>query len=145
MKNKNSSQTLNLLRFEQVKSESFIFIARIDFLRPVSELFLTHRYHYRLWVSSGQCNKHLYRLFLPNLSKSLKSLAEKGCMPFILVRKPIYATVLIYLCSGLVLGNYILDTLIRIEQIADGCIMVQGVDQISDILAHITIDIPLAA
>ena len=25
MKNKNSSQTLNLLRFEQVKSESFIF------------------------------------------------------------------------------------------------------------------------
>ena len=81
MKNKNSSQTLNLLRFEQVKSESFIFIARIDFLRPVSELFLTHRYHYRLWVSSGQCNKHLYRLFLPNLSKSQISPAMKGYMP----------------------------------------------------------------
>ena len=48
MKNKNSSQTLNLLRFEQVKSESFIFTVRIDFLRPVFELFLTHRYHHRL-------------------------------------------------------------------------------------------------
>ena len=67
----------------------------------------------------------LYRLFLPNLLKSLKSLAEKGCMPFIPVRKPISETVLlIYSYSGFVLGNYILDTLVGIEQIADGYIMV---------------------
>ena len=30
VKNKSSPQTLNLLRFEQVKSESFIFIVRIE-------------------------------------------------------------------------------------------------------------------
>ena len=45
VKNKSSPQTLNLLRFEQVKSEGFIFHTWIDFLRPVSELFLTHKYH----------------------------------------------------------------------------------------------------
>ena len=46
-------QTLNLLRFEQVKSEGFFFMARSDFLRPASELFLAHRYHHWFCVSSG--------------------------------------------------------------------------------------------
>ena len=45
-------QTLNLLRFEQIKSEGFFFMARSDFLRPASELFLAHRYHHRFCVSS---------------------------------------------------------------------------------------------
>ncbi len=45
--------TLNLLRFEQVKSEGFFFMARSDFLRPASELFLAHRYHHWFCVSSG--------------------------------------------------------------------------------------------
>ena len=79
MKNKNSSQTLNLLRFEQVKSEGFIFHARSDFLRPLSELFLTPRYRRRLRVSFAQCNKHLYWLGSPN-PEIVYSLTLRGCM-----------------------------------------------------------------
>ena len=38
-----------------------------------------------------------------------------------------------------------LDSLHRVEQITDGGIVVQRVDDIGDILAHIAVDIPLPA
>ena len=38
-----------------------------------------------------------------------------------------------------------LDPLHRIEQIADGSIVIQGVDDIGDVFAHIAVDVPLAA
>lgn len=38
-----------------------------------------------------------------------------------------------------------LDTLHRVQQIADGSIVVERVDNVGDILAHIAVDIPLSA
>lgn len=38
-----------------------------------------------------------------------------------------------------------LDPLHRIEQIADGSIVIQGVDDIGNVFAHIAVDVPLAA
>ena len=45
---------------------------------------------------------------------------------------------------GMIPRNGRLDPLHGIEQIADGSIMVQGIDNIGDIFAHITVDIPFS-
>ena len=46
-------------------------------------------------------------------------------------------------CLCAILVHQLLDTLTGIKKVADGSIMVEGIDDISNILAHIAVDIPL--
>lgn len=43
-----------------------------------------------------------------------------------------------------VFADNLLDTFVGIQKIADGRIVVQGVDQIGNVFAHITVDVPFS-
>ena len=49
-----------------------------------------------------------------------------------------------FLCL-VIFPDIILNAVIWIKEIADGRIVVQGIDNIGNIFAHITVDIPFAA
>lgn len=44
-----------------------------------------------------------------------------------------------------VTGDDVLDLFVRIQKITDGYIMIQGIDQISNILTHVAVDVPFPA
>lgn len=44
-----------------------------------------------------------------------------------------------------VTGDDALDLFIRIQKIADGYIVIQGIDQISNIFTHVAVDVPFTA
>ena len=46
--------------------------------------------------------------------------------------------------AALVAFNDVVDTLHRIEKIADGSVVVKCIDEVSDVFTHIAADIPLA-
>ena len=46
--------------------------------------------------------------------------------------------------AGLISGHDVLDPLVGVQQIADGGIMVQSVNDIGNVLAQVAIDIPFA-
>ena len=58
--------------------------------------------------------------------------------------KVIYPAAHILQFTALVFCHNTLDSLIGIQQVADRGIMVQGIDDIGDIFAHIAVDVPLA-
>ena len=47
--------------------------------------------------------------------------------------------------AGLVLGNDALDTLNGVEKVADGSIVIKCINDVSNVLTHIAVDVPLAA
>ncbi len=44
--------------------------------------------------------------------------------------------------SLLILCHHLLDSFAGIQKIADGGVVVQGIDDVGDIFAHITVDVP---
>lgn len=41
-----------------------------------------------------------------------------------------------------VAGNNLLDTFVGNEKVADGSVMVKGIDDVGDVLTHVAVDVP---